>query len=418
MDVPPVALEVDSIRSHQVKVGEPLDFTMRVVNHTNSDQSPLVWLDAYLSGDRPFPQNPLIQPRTLRIRAHQQVEVPVRIPVPGHVRPGSYTLHLCLSDSDRTLWDTISLPVRILAAARERMVVCKVCGMRVDTEQQQILEVDQICLVRCPQCGIVFNPALMEEWTEGKQRVSLWLADQFDAGTFQAEAAYYRHLERRLVFEQEVARIQWALQQSRGLQLLDFGCGTGGFLMVAQQHAMEVYGIEVNRHVVNFVRDRGLFPIFSSVDEARDHLGTSRLDVVVIIHTLEHVADPIAVLKSLGHLLRPDGLMVVVVPEFNLLTRHLGSGLLRARWMPAVVTRSHRFYFCRTTLAACLQRAGYTAIQFYPTILGGRVSRQLGGRVPPCIERAITAPLGLGSLVSHTLHLELAITAYARWKGE
>jgi hypothetical protein len=80
MDAPLVSLEVESIRSDHVKAREPLDFTMRVVNHTDCDQSPLVRLDAYLSDGSPVSRNPLIQPRSLRIRAHQQVEVPVRIP--------------------------------------------------------------------------------------------------------------------------------------------------------------------------------------------------------------------------------------------------------------------------------------------------------------------------------------------------
>jgi hypothetical protein len=67
-----------------------------------------------------------------------------------------------------------------------------------------------------------------EEWNEGSERVSHWLADQLDAGTFKVEAAFYQNMDRRLVFEQEVFRIQRVLRRSQVLRLIDFGCGSGG----------------------------------------------------------------------------------------------------------------------------------------------------------------------------------------------
>jgi SAM-dependent methyltransferase len=109
--------------------------------------------------------------------------------------------------------------------------------------------------------------------------------------------------------------------------------------------------------------------------------------VVVIIHTLKHVADPIAVLKRLGQLLRPDGLIVVVVPEFDLLTRRLGGGL------DTFASASTQLFW------AVVSHANWANA---------------------CLD--LSKGLSRNTLVWHPwwaiLYMELSITTYAWWKGE
>ena len=91
-------------------------------------------------------------------------------------------------------------------------------------------------------------------------------------------------------------------------KVLDFGCGAGGFLNKAQQLAASVDGIELEIRVQEYWRER--FTIHPGVEFAGEDY-----DLITAFHAVEHLSDPMTMLKTLADKLAKNGRMVVEVPS-------------------------------------------------------------------------------------------------------
>jgi SAM-dependent methyltransferase len=97
----------------------------------------------------------------------------------------------------------------------------------------------------------------------------------------------------------------------RGARVLDFGCGNGLFLDRLQDWGWETYGIEPSSSL-SFLRHRRL--------EAPPQDGS--FDFVLLHHVLEHVAEPLGLLRQLAGSLREGGVLFISVPRLDTLPVH------------------------------------------------------------------------------------------------
>lgn len=109
------------------------------------------------------------------------------------------------------------------------------------------------------------------------------------------------------------------LQQEVGLasegRLLDVGCGNGALLRVFSELAANwsLVGTELNDKYAREVQSiRGV----ESLQVGGAHLVPGDFDLITMVHVLEHVPDPIGFLRGLLEKLRPDGLLMIEVPNF------------------------------------------------------------------------------------------------------
>lgn len=93
--------------------------------------------------------------------------------------------------------------------------------------------------------------------------------------------------------------------------LLDFGCGTGNFLVKASSLANKVCGIEPEVRLVDRFRKLNL-KVYRSMSEisAKD-----KFDIITLFHALEHLPDPKATLIELSELLKSKGEIIIEVPN-------------------------------------------------------------------------------------------------------
>jgi len=101
-----------------------------------------------------------------------------------------------------------------------------------------------------------------------------------------------------------------------GGKLLDVGSGGGVFLERMRKFGWDVCGLELAEDVARRVQQRTGIPI---------HVGTlpyagfrpESFDAVTFWHVMEHVPNPREVLESAAALLRPNGLLVIEVPNIE-----------------------------------------------------------------------------------------------------
>jgi 2-polyprenyl-3-methyl-5-hydroxy-6-metoxy-1,4-benzoquinol methylase len=203
-------------------------------------------------------------------------------------------------------------------------------------------------LVQCTRCGLVYqNPRptpaeIIEHYPaeygpyadHGEQARQSWLLTR--------------------AYEYGIAkRCRYVTRHKHGGALLDVGCASGTFLRgIAARGAWQVYGVELNEAVAAFAREQYGLDVFAGrLEEAGypNHL----FDVVTMWDVLEHVHDPHDVLREVRRILKPDGILVVRVPNLA----SLEASIFGQYWAGLDLPR-HLYVFTPDTLAYIMANAG------------------------------------------------------------
>jgi SAM-dependent methyltransferase len=102
-------------------------------------------------------------------------------------------------------------------------------------------------------------------------------------------------------------------------ELLDVGCGTGNFLVVARDAGYSVSGIEMDGNAARFAKERlGLGRVLPlTIGQFAARHPSQKFDVITFFEVLEHQADPQIFLDTVIACLRPNGWIALSVPNRN-----------------------------------------------------------------------------------------------------
>lgn len=101
-----------------------------------------------------------------------------------------------------------------------------------------------------------------------------------------------------------------------GQHILDVGCGGGSFLQVAKAMGAECEGVEPSQYGAERARRSGLQVYHGTLDEYCTSRSTNnKFDLITFSHVLEHLHDPIDVLRSARSLLSHQGVIWLAVPN-------------------------------------------------------------------------------------------------------
>ncbi len=95
-------------------------------------------------------------------------------------------------------------------------------------------------------------------------------------------------------------------------KLLDIGAGTGDFLLTAKEKGWITIGIEPSEKAKAIAVKKGV-EFSSSTEELESHT----FDVITMWHVLEHVPNLENQIKELKRLVKPNGTIIIAVPNFK-----------------------------------------------------------------------------------------------------
>lgn len=134
--------------------------------------------------------------------------------------------------------------------------------------------------------------------------------------------------------------------------LLDLGCWVGYLLSEAEQRGWRAQGVEPSEFASEFAR-RELGVKVATGDLFKVALPTQAFDVVTLNDVVEHLTAPAEAMAYVRGLLRPGGLVALVLPD-------AGSRVARItgrRWWSVIPT--HVQYFTRDSMRVLLERQGF-----------------------------------------------------------
>ena len=154
--------------------------------------------------------------------------------------------------------------------------------------------------------------------------------------------------------------------------VLELGCASGTMSRVLRDHGCWIVGVEIDagaaRKSSSFCH-RVIVGDLDQLDLAA-HLGTETFDVILAADVLEHLRDPGALLLRLQAFLKPQGRIVVSLP--NVAHVSVVAALLAGRFdyrEIGLLDRTHLRFFTPATAAELLEEAGFevTATEFTVT---------------------------------------------------
>jgi SAM-dependent methyltransferase len=135
--------------------------------------------------------------------------------------------------------------------------------------------------------------------------------------------------------------------------LLDIGCGSGLFLHLARKRGFVPHGMDVSVAAAQLAQS--LYGIQVRQGAIGDRIWSDGyFDFVTLFHVLEHLPEPRAALQYVRKLLKPDGNLILQVPNVE----SLQARLFGSRWYGLDVPR-HLINFTPRSLDLLLREAGF-----------------------------------------------------------
>jgi 2-polyprenyl-3-methyl-5-hydroxy-6-metoxy-1,4-benzoquinol methylase len=145
-------------------------------------------------------------------------------------------------------------------------------------------------------------------------------------------------------------------------RLLSVGCGSGATEMKLMGQDKTVKAIPLDSVIAGVAVRRGVNVLSANIDAALRELGEERFDVILIREVLQHVDDPIRMLRKLRRHLTVNGQLVGSVPNLSATRRRVGR-VLRAngKWKALGGQYSQSLLHCtsKRLIEQWLESAGY-----------------------------------------------------------
>ncbi|PWL39866.1 methyltransferase [Flagellimonas aquimarina] len=147
-------------------------------------------------------------------------------------------------------------------------------------------------------------------------------------------------------------------QVVKSKKLLDFGAGTGDFLVKAMAKDFDAEGIEPNEKARANAERKGIQLTANSAD-----LKEMRYDVITLWHVLEHLPNLDIQIAGISNLLEEDGTVVVAVPNYKSYdAKHYGS-----YWAAYDVPR-HLWHFSQISIKRLFEKHAMEVVEIRPML--------------------------------------------------
>lgn len=204
-------------------------------------------------------------------------------------------------------------------------------------------------LLQCRDCGHI-QKSLNADWYAAMD------------GLYERHYEDYRVVGRQVNFVEgkivnrdglAVRKLDAILGLGEGGAMLDIGCGAGRFLEAfrTEKPGWSLAGYDVGDLHANSVRTLSGAEFFHGTGALREI--PLKFDLITLNHVVEHLTDPVSVLRDAAKLLKPEGRLLIRVPSFEAVNTDF-------------FLLEHCSHFTVETLSHALNLAGFEVIREIP----------------------------------------------------
>ena len=144
------------------------------------------------------------------------------------------------------------------------------------------------------------------------------------------------------------------------IHLLDVGCSNGAFIHAANTMGMNCEGVEPAKEAAQAAQEAGLKVSHGFLEEVR--FPDNSFDVITIFEVIEHLKDPLSILKECKRLLKPGGILGIRTGNTDSWT----VKTLKGKWHYFNIDKhgGHISFFNKNSISTLAQKTGFKVEQF------------------------------------------------------
>jgi methionine biosynthesis protein MetW len=148
-----------------------------------------------------------------------------------------------------------------------------------------------------------------------------------------------------------------------GQRLLDVGCGDGTLGMLVRNRFEEIYGVDISDKAIEVAQRRGIKAYKVNLNVEALPFEDNYFDSITCLATLQFIYDINTMLREFNRVLKPDGELVLTVPNMRAYWRIFKLVVLgyfpRTSLDPEGYDGGTLHYFCYRNLKDLLEKSGF-----------------------------------------------------------
>lgn len=214
---------------------------------------------------------------------------------------------------------------------------------------------EQFSLEQCPTCKLVHTFPILNE----SQLSKYYKNDYYGKGNkkFSTLIEKWTIFSNRKLARSIIRNFNYRQSSDNSkASILDIGCGRGNLLKAFNDMGFECHGVE-RAEFPDQTYDEGIAIHKTSLQEVK--FKDNYFDIIVLWHVLEHLSNPAEVIRETSRILRPQGILVIAVPNFG----SFQSRLFGKHWFHLDLPR-HLYHFEKSSLENLLTKNGFKTTTF------------------------------------------------------
>ena len=192
-------------------------------------------------------------------------------------------------------------------------------------------------LFKCTNCEIIFS----EFYNIKFEKKYIDVIDQIYIDQIKYKKLYFKNLIKKIKKE-----------LSKEKDVLEIGSYYGAFGSEVLEYVKSYTGLELSTHAVNFSKEKYKLEIFKRTTDEHFKI-SSKYDVIFMFDVIEHLDDPIEVLKACNNKLKKNGILIFSTMNMNsFVARILGT---KYPWVMLI----HKYYFTNNSLKKILKKTNF-----------------------------------------------------------
>ncbi len=240
-----------------------------------------------------------------------------------------------------------------------KKVICNFC----ENESNQIYVIKRFkkpfTIWKCKNCHLIFQfpqPENIEQF--------------YDEGYYTGQNNFSYQDERNqfkfysYVWKSRVKKIKKNIRSNSKIKkILDIGCSFGGLLENAKNLKFDTFGLEISDFSRSYARNELKHKVYKNFQEA--NFNNNYFDAITMIEVIEHLDDPVHILKKIFQKLKKGGLFVIQTANMN------GMQAKKQKENYHYFLPGHLFYFSKKNLVEELKKIGFKKVKvFIPVEFG------------------------------------------------